>query len=90
MQERLDMTWDSACPPSCGARHERGWAKNPSYDRRFYYFVGTNGTWVSETDPESDSTAFNRRIKQALKPPDYLSDRVPWPSVFDHGHSTAK
>jgi transposase len=23
------MIWDSACPPSCGARHEGGWAKNP-------------------------------------------------------------
>src|SRR5713101_4727719 len=24
------MIWDSAYPPSCGARHEGGWAKNPS------------------------------------------------------------
>jgi hypothetical protein len=23
------MIWDSACPLSCGARHEGGWAKNP-------------------------------------------------------------
>jgi hypothetical protein len=61
-----------------------------SYDRRFYYFVGTNGTWVSETYPESDSTEFNRRIKQALKHPDYLSDRDPPPSVFDQGHITPK
>jgi hypothetical protein len=25
----LGMIWDSACPLSCGARHEGGWAKNP-------------------------------------------------------------
>ena len=25
----LGMIWDSACPPSCRAPHERGWAKNP-------------------------------------------------------------
>jgi hypothetical protein len=59
-----------------------------SYDRRFYYFVGTNETWASEKDPESDSTAFNRRIKQALKHPAYLSDTLP--SVFDQGHVIAK
>ena len=59
-----------------------------SYDRRFYYFVGTTGTWVSENDPDSDNTAFNRRIKQALKHPDYLRDTGP--SVFDHAHVTAE
>jgi hypothetical protein len=59
-----------------------------AYDRRFYYFVGSAGTWVSENDPDSDHTAFNRRIKQALKHPDYLRDTGP--SVFDPAHVTTE
>lgn len=28
-RSKLGMIRDSACPPSCGARHEGSWAKNP-------------------------------------------------------------
>jgi|SoiMethySBSTD1v2_1073268.scaffolds.fasta_scaffold52925_10 hypothetical protein len=31
-QALLGMIWYSACPPSCRARHDGGWAKNPSLE----------------------------------------------------------
>jgi hypothetical protein len=33
-RQTLGVIWDSAYPPSCGARHERGWAKNPKMLKR--------------------------------------------------------